>query len=86
MNKKRLALALSVPLLSAQMALASGGAENVESRINALEAQIAELKAMLAATQSQTDANAKTLQTTQVQASETASGLETAVATLDSMS
>ena len=85
MNKKRLALALSVPLLSAQMALASGSADNVEARIDALEAQIAELKAMLAATQSQTNENAKTLQTTQVQASETASGLETAVATLDSM-
>lgn len=85
MKKKLMAAALTLPLLSGQFALASGGEANVEERIQALEAQISQLRELLVATQASTKQNAETLKTTQVTASETASGLETAVATLDAM-
>lgn len=85
MKKKLMAAALTLPLLGGQLALASGSEVNVEERIEALEAQIAQLRELLLATQASTKQNAETLKTTQVTASETASGLETAVATLDAM-
>ena len=61
MKKKLMAAALTLPLLGGQLALASGGEANVEERIQALEAQIAQLRELLVATQASTKQNAETL-------------------------